>query len=187
MNVYDFDHTIYPGDSTLDFWKWCIPRHPATLLALPGTLLAAVRFKLGLCSRNRFKETFYRFLRYIPNIECDISAFWDQRISLIEPWYHNQKSADDVIISASPEFLIGPACQRMGVQWIASEVDRKTGKLLGENCRGAEKVRRFRQVYPQGMVNQFYSDSRSDTPVAELAAQAYLVKKGNIKNWRENI
>lgn len=187
MNVYDFDHTIYRGDSTLDFWKWSIPRHPLILLTLPRALLAAASFKLGLCSRNQFKETFYRFLRYIPDIECDIHVFWDWQISLIEPWYCRQQSGDDVIISASPEFIIGPACQRLGVHWIASEVDQKTGKLLGENCRGMEKVCRFRQSYPQENIEQFYSDSRSDSPMAELAQEAYIVKKGNIRKWRENI
>ena len=28
MNVYDFDKTIYAGDSTIDFWKFCMIRYP---------------------------------------------------------------------------------------------------------------------------------------------------------------
>lgn len=187
MNVYDFDHTIYRGDSTLDFWKWSVCRHPTALLALPRALLGAVGYKLGLCSRNQFKAAFYRFLRYLPDIDHDVTEFWNQHISHVESWYRSQQNSNDVIISASPEFLISAACQRLGVRWIASEVDCKTGNLLGENCRGEEKVRRFRQSYPQGVVERFYSDSRSDSPMAELVKEAYFVKKGNIKNWSENI
>lgn len=26
MNVYDFDETIYDGDSTVDFYKYCLRR-----------------------------------------------------------------------------------------------------------------------------------------------------------------
>ena len=29
MNVYDFDGTIYDGDSTFDFYKYCMKKHPA--------------------------------------------------------------------------------------------------------------------------------------------------------------
>ena len=29
MNVYDFDKTIYDGDSTTDFIAWCIRRRPS--------------------------------------------------------------------------------------------------------------------------------------------------------------
>ena len=28
MNVYDFDNTIYKGDSTADFIIWCVKRKP---------------------------------------------------------------------------------------------------------------------------------------------------------------
>ena len=35
MNVYDFDGTIYDGDSTLDFWYFCLKKHPQILLYLP--------------------------------------------------------------------------------------------------------------------------------------------------------
>ena len=28
MNVYDFDKTIYDGDSSVDFYKFSLKRHP---------------------------------------------------------------------------------------------------------------------------------------------------------------
>ena len=33
MNVYDFDKTIYRGDSTMDFWRYCLKRYPKAVLA----------------------------------------------------------------------------------------------------------------------------------------------------------
>lgn len=35
MNVYDFDKTIYAGDSTIDFYLFCLKRQPA-ILQLPS-------------------------------------------------------------------------------------------------------------------------------------------------------
>ena len=35
MNVYDFDGTIYDGDSTVDFFLHALKRNPSVLLHLP--------------------------------------------------------------------------------------------------------------------------------------------------------
>ena len=35
IDVYDFDGTIYDGDSTVDFTRFCLRRHPAVLAGLP--------------------------------------------------------------------------------------------------------------------------------------------------------
>lgn len=183
MNVYDFDHTIYPGDSTLDFWRSCVKRRPAALLALPGAVMAGGMFKAGLLGREAFKARFYRFLRYVPGVEGEVSRFWEENLSRICPWYLAQKRADDLIVSASPEFLILPACALLGVRGLASPVSPETGELLGPNCRGEEKVVRLRRDLPEARIDGFYSDSRSDAPLARLAERAWLVDRGKLRPW----
>ena len=186
MNVYDFDHTIYPGDSTLDFWRSCVRRWPIALLPLPGAVLTGGLFKAGLCSRETFKARFYRFLRRVPDVSGAVDAFWTEKLSGIYPWYLEQKREDDLIISASPEFLIGPACARLGVRAIASPVSPETGELLGPNCRGEEKAVRLGREYPNAKIQGFWSDSRSDAPLARLAEQAFLVKDGVPRPWPDD-
>ena len=39
IDVYDFDGTIYDGDSTVDFTRFCLRRHPAVLAGLPLSLI----------------------------------------------------------------------------------------------------------------------------------------------------
>lgn len=34
IDVYDFDGTIYDGDSTVDFTRFCLRRHPGVLAGL---------------------------------------------------------------------------------------------------------------------------------------------------------
>ena len=41
MNVFDFDKTIYEGDSTLDFILWCLRRKPGLALRLLRRVPAA--------------------------------------------------------------------------------------------------------------------------------------------------
>lgn len=66
---------------------------------------------------------------------------------------------------------------------IASEVNPLTGELLGSNCRGEEKVKRFNEVYPNETIDDFYSDSLSDLPLARMAHKAYLVKNQKVCSW----
>ena len=73
-----------------------------------------------------------------------------------------------------------PAAERLGVWLIATPMDKRTGKIEGRNCHDEEKVRRFRAEYPGAEVEEFFSDSLSDTPMARLAKRAFLVKRGGV-------
>ena len=44
MNVYDFDKTIYYGDSTADFYLFCLKRHKKILTLAPSLLGAFLKF-----------------------------------------------------------------------------------------------------------------------------------------------
>ena len=95
------------------------------------------------------------------------------------------KQSTDVIISASPEFLLNPICNQLGVSMLATRVDNKTGLFNGENCHGEEKVRRFYEAYPNGEVDEFYSDLYCDTPLARIAQKAYIVKGEKLTPWKK--
>lgn len=185
MNVYDFDKTIYDGDSTADFIGWCLRRNPLLAVRLLPGVGAFGGYLLKQCSKTYFKEKFYRLLRSIPQIDAWVSDFWDEHIENIKDWYLLQASPDDVIISASPEFLLRPACDRLGIRHLlASRVDKDTGLYLGRNCHGEEKVRRFRKAF-DGPIDAFYSDSLSDAPLANLANRAYLVDGDLLLPWED--
>ena len=94
-----------------------------------------------------------------------------------------QKREDDLIISASPEFLLRPIADSLGVRLIATPMDRHTGKILGKNCHDYEKTTRYYAAFPTKKPERFYSDSLSDTPMARLAKEAFLVHKGEIAPW----
>lgn len=182
MNVYDFDDTIYEGDSTFDFYKFCLKKKPSIIFRFPA--ITALRFVLGFEKKLVFKEKFYCFLQNLPDPDAWVCAFWDAHLKNIKPWYINQQKEDDVIISASPEFLLTPACARLGISFLmASRVDKHTGKYTGENCWGEEKVLRFREKFPDAVVDEFYSDSLSDTPLARLAKEAYIIKGSVLTEW----
>ncbi len=183
MNVYDFDRTIYDGDSTVDFYLFCLKRHKKIALIFPSLATAYIKFyifKSG--TKTQFKETMYKFLKYC-DIENDLEAFWKNHEKKIKDWYIKQKKDDDVIISASPKFLLEPIGKKFGFRIIASDVDKFSGKYSGENCYYEEKVARFKNEYPESSIDKFYSDHYSDLPLAKIAEKAYIVTGDKISDW----
>lgn len=183
MNVYDFDGTIYDGDSTVDFFLFALSKKPSLLLNVPRQAVGFLLYGLKRIKKTELKEYFFSFLSGIDTDELLVS-FWEHHQGKIFPWYGAQQEFDDIIISASPEFLLKPICQKLGINHlIASPVDPKSGKFFGENCRGEEKVRRLAAEYNVIHIDKFYSDSKSDLPLARISDQAFMVKKGMLTRW----
>lgn len=184
MNVYDFDETIYDGDSSVDYTLFCLRKRPALALRLLGAAGPALAYRLGRMSKTAMKEHIFSYLRDLPATPELLDEFWDGHINKVKAFYTAQRRPDDLVISASPEFLLRPACARLGIQPpIASRVDAASGRFEGLNCHDVEKVRRLREQQPGAQVENFYSDSRSDSPLAEIADAAWLVKGEDIRPW----
>ena len=183
MNVYDFDHTIYDGDSSVDFWLFALCRKPCLVVLLPFQIYGTALFLLGIYSKERMKEAFFVFIRHVP-LDKMTARFWERNRRKIKPWYLRQKQKTDVVISASPEFLLEPmVCGYLGVALIASRIDPRTGKYIGKNCFGEEKVTRLHEKYPGCIIENFYSDSYTDTPLVQNAQKSFIVKGEDTTSW----
>lgn len=184
MNIYDFDKTLCRGDSTMAFLKYSFCKYPSLVRFLPGMGLATARyylFKKG--TKTQMKQRFYKVFTGF-DAEALAEEFWSKNEGRIFPWYPGQQEETDIVISASPEFLLKPICRRLGIKHlIASRVDPKTGIYTGENCWGPEKPKRLEAEMGITRCDRFYSDSYSDQPLADIADIAFLIKDGLICPW----
>jgi len=184
MNVYDFDGTIYDGDSTVDLGMYVLKKYPYRFLKLAAAGIRILGYYLHLTDKATAKTGIYRFITGIPDAEKVIEEFWDENIKKIYPWYLKQQKPDDVIISASPSFEIEVICRKLGITHvIASNVDVKTGKPFGVNNDGENKVTHFYEKYPDGVIDEFYSDSRHDKYLAAKAKKAFFIRNGLPEPW----
>ncbi len=184
MNVYDWDNTIYRQDSTANFILWLYVHRPLTLLSLPRTVICGIAYGLRLMPKLKFKENLYHMFVFVKDIDQATDVFVVSHMNHVKNFYIKNQKEDDVVISASPEFTIQRFCKKLGIQHVmASVVDPKTGKYTGINCHGEEKVRRLKELYPDVQIDEFYSDSLTDAPLAKLAKKAYLVKGDQILDW----
>ena len=184
MNVYDFDNTILRGDSSARFFAFCLGHYPRMWADIPAQAANGLMFALRLKPKQAFKQRMFHYLALIGDVDAAVDAFWQANFRRIKAWYPPRHREDDVVISASPEFLIRPACHRLGIRCvIGSPVDKHTGHFLGPNCHGKEKVSRFYARFPGGQIDEFFSDSHSDDPLAALAKRAWLVKGERLTPW----
>ena len=185
MNVFDFDKTIYHVDSTFGFFRYAMRKKPPLLRYLPKVAAGAFLYFLHIGDRDRAKGLFMSYFEGLEDLSL-IEQYWDEHISGIYPWYLQMQQEDDLVISASAEQIVGPACRRLGIRnLIATRMDPATGKLLGKNCKGQQKVEEFRRVCGDARIDRFYSDSLSDTPLALLAGESYLIVNGKPVPWPE--
>jgi len=181
INVYDFDKTIYDGDSSVDFYLYCLKRKKSIIFLLPIQIFAMVLYLLKMKEKEYFKEKFFSFLKKVPDVDLYVKEFWKEKGKNIKPWYLEQKEKSDIIISASPEFLLKPLKKQLNInKIIATKVNKKTGKFESKNCYGKEKVNRFNNEVKNKQINKFYSDSMSDESVMKIAKESYMVNKNKV-------
>ncbi len=182
-DVYDFDKTIFNGESGTYFYFFCIRRHPQFIRYLPKQIATLIKWQLKKITTEEFKEVFYSPLTKI-DCETEIKLFWQKYAYKINPWFHERdKSVKTIICSASPVFQIKPICDTLGVDLIvATEIDTKTGKAIGLNCKDDEKVKRMNRDAPDYTVRDVYTDNlKSDGPLLSLATRnKYHIVKGKV-------
>ena len=153
INVYDFDDTIYNGDSSFHFFLYAIKKFKVSILNLLKIF---------------FVDTFWE--KHKKNIKKEF-------LEIIK----NNKN--NYIISASPEFLLKNIAKELKCELIATPMNKKTALIEGANCNKEEKVKRLNNLLKDYQIIEFYSDSNNDLPLARLAKRAYKVKKYNIRKW----
>lgn len=181
MDVYDFDRTVYQGDASVDFWWHCFRRGRISVFRLFPLVRDFLLCLVGRKGRKEWKESFFSFLADLDDVEAEVGAFWAAHLKKTAPWFPLRRGVDLLVVSASPRFLLDGFCRPAGISLIATEMDERTGRIAGENCRGAEKLRRFRSEYPGQGIDRFYSDSLSDAPLALVADESFLVDGSRIE------
>lgn len=189
MRVFDFDGTIYDGESLFDLYLYSARHDPKVFRYIAPVLRYAVKYKLGRATLEQMEygvgkmtEGYLTELsrsKRVASVEQLVDDFWDRYYARIKPWY--QPESDDVILTASFDLTVGEACRRLGVRnLVASEVDVGTMKVTYLNF-STNKAKRFRELYgPDVVIDEFYTDSKFDQPMIDMARHAFMVKGNTI-------
>ncbi len=191
MTVYDFDNTIYDGESALDIFKYYFKKDPIGIFKiLPKFLEGYRRYKKGEIDADtvvdEYGDMLVTYCLRLGDIDKDVQDFWDKHEKKIKPLYFDLQKDDDVIVSASPEIALSEICKRIGIKhYIGSVFDPKTGKV-SRVCYKQKKIDAFYEVYGERRIDTFYTDSMSDKPMMDISDNVFLVKGEKITKIKEN-
>ena len=186
IDVYDFDGTLYDGDSTADYVLFCLRRHPSLVLVLPRVIAAAARLAIRRIGLTEFKSALFGAMSRRIDLEAEAERFWrDARTrKKLGAWFNGTpRDLPIVLASASPEFELRHAAAILGVgTLIGTRCEQGTGRLIGRNCKGEEKISRIREAVGEFTVRAMYTDdAKADAPLLAIAKERYLVTHGSVQ------
>ena len=95
MRVFDFDNTIYDGESVIDFYLFSLRRNPKVARYVPVVLYHLLRYKLGRTTMADLEQAGRKhaaqYLSSFDDPEGLVRDFWDGHMRKIKAWYHPEK------------------------------------------------------------------------------------------------
>lgn len=188
LDIYDFDGTIYNGDSSIDFYMYTLKKKKSIAKYLPKLFLHLILNKIGKESTKEFKEAFFSFLKEIENLNEIVKEFWIENKYKVNNFFLENMNCNKktYVISASPEFLLKPYLSKYkNIKLIATKVENN-GKIVGENCKGKQKLELLYKKEKDVSIENIYSDSIEDMPLVEKAENSFYVHNGKVEKWNIN-
>lgn len=189
MIAYDFDNTIFAGDSSVGFYKYCFFKRPLLVFGyLIASIPTLIMYLFKIRTRIEVKDKLFAFIPKLNNILELVEDYWDINEGGIKEWYLNQKDQDDLIISATYDFIIDPICVRLNIKnVISTDYHLKKGKTVSLHCYEKNKIIMFNEKFPKKTIKVAYSDSASDIPLLEYATSGYVVKGNQLIPYKKGI
>lgn len=188
MNVYDFDNTIYDGESVLDFYMFLLKKDFSLIRMMPRVISVLIKYKRCRISASELMDIAEQYANLIlekfPDMHSLVAEFWDKNIKKIKAFYLEAQKEDDVILSASCGFLLRDICSRIGIKNVlSSEIDLSTGKIT-RVCFSSSKPEIFKEKFGNLQIENFYTDSFNDEPMFKYAEKVYLVKGNKVRRLK---
>ena len=189
MKVFDFDNTLYHGESSLDFYFFMVRDNPRTLRCLPVVLWNTVKYKLCIVDKERLEKTINSCLRQIirdrKSVERLVAGFWPKYGHKLDEKMLRLIGEDDLILSAGPRFLLDGIRDRLKTRnIICTEVDLDRREIVFFNFKD-NKMKRFRELYGDQKIDSFFTDSYNDKAMMDISEKVFIVKKGKIRQIRK--
>jgi len=204
LAIFDVDYTITKRETLAEFYFFMLKKNPRYIKYLPKSIFSSLFYVFKIYDASKAKRTFIRFIDGIEENKMKeiVKEFYEKRLSKIL-----YKDAIDTIkkmktkgykiylISASAEFYLSEFYNIKEVDMvIGTRFIKENGlhrnQMLGENCKGEEKVKRLKEVLLKENIDvdfessYMFSDSLSDLPLFNLVGHPYLI---NYKKTHDKI
>lgn len=188
LALFDFDGTITTKETWPIFMRSAIPRgrQAIGIISIAPWLIG---YKLGVVPVATVRSVITSIgLRGVPEDRVrEVGQYFSRTVlpPLIRPValerikWHQAQGDIVVVVSASLELYLTEWCRARGLQLISTQLESRdgvlTGRFLGGQCCGEEKVRRIRAAY---QLSDFpavyaYGDTAEDQDMLRIANRKY--------------
>lgn len=180
MNAYDFDDTIYDGESMYDFFFLCVKKDITLVRYIPEVIYRLFQYKHNHLKLDKLTHTAEKIVATFlkknkMTIEELVHDFWKKNHHKLKSEFLKKLKKNDLIITGAPRFIIEAIQEELKVEnIICTEVESKTFKIKFL-CLKENKVKAFLEQYPNTIIENFYTDSLSDVPMMKYANNVYFV------------
>lgn len=186
---FDFDNTVAHGDTIYKLIPYTLKRHPLSVLRFVKTAVLGIGYVFHIVSMESLKSSILFPLDLLNEKEQE--KFYRD---VVEPSYYPhmvkelKKRQDEgcivFLVTASSESYM--RFNRLPIDVLMGTVTKKkngryTSKIIGKNCKGANKVDRINDYMKAHDLkidydhSYGYSDSKSDIPMLEMVKNRYRV------------
>ena len=185
IKVFDFDNTIYRGESAIDLALFMIKNNKKIILYLPTIFYNMIKYKLCLVEKKKLTKTINNFMSAIIVERKEllelVDRFWEKNLYKLDKKMLKRIKSDDVIITAGPDFLINGIKNMLNTEHIiSSEMDEHKNEMKYFNF-GDNKVKRFKELYGNKRISCLFTDSYNDKALMDISDKVFIVKKGRLK------
>ena len=186
IKVFDFDNTIYHGESSVDFAFYMLRHNKRILLFLPSLFWNAAMYKLCLASKETLEKRTNDAIKFIVRDKNELlsltDSFWQRNHRKLDRQMLRRITSEDIIITAGPFFLIDAIKHCLNTKnLICSEIDWQKLEISYSNL-GDNKVRRYREHFGDKPIDCFYTDSYNDRSMMAISDRVFIVKGGRIRS-----
>ncbi len=180
MRVFDFDNTIYDGESIMDIFLYFFKKDTKTIIKIaPKFIRDFIRYKLDKITVQEAMESygkaFKEYCQKYDNINAEFERFWDLNQHKVKQIYFDIQSDEDIVVSGCPYCLLKIICDRIGIKhYIGSDIDPVKGEI-NSICYKEHKLEVFRSVYGDVQIDDFYTDSMADKPMMDISKNVFMV------------
>lgn len=185
MKVFDFDNTLYHGESSVDLALYMIKNNKRIILYLPKIFFNLIKYKLCIADKKKMVAAINDFLKNAllskNEVYNAVNGFWEKNKHKLDRKMLDRIESDDVVITAGPDFLINGICELIGTEHIiCSSIDPDKMKVRYLNF-GENKVKGFKAMYGERRIDRFYTDSYNDKALMDISDKVFIVKKGRLR------
>lgn len=184
LKVFDFDNTLYHGESAVDLALFMIKNNRRIILYLPKIFINLIKYKLCIVRKEKMVHAINDFMRNALRDKNEIyeavGGFWEKNGHKLDRKMLAKIRRDDVIITAGPDFLINGIRDIINTDHIiSSRIDSEKMKVRYLNF-GENKVKGYKALYGNERIECFYTDSYNDKALMEISDRVFIVKKGRL-------